>query len=78
LESVAAAEALADRVLRALDTDVRVGTVTHPLSASIGLAVAPVAEVEQVTALIDAADEAMYRSKRGGGGRVTVVQPTLR
>ncbi|MEZ5206201.1 MAG: GGDEF domain-containing protein [Acidimicrobiales bacterium] len=52
--------------------------VTHPLSASIGLAVAPVAEVEQVTALIDAADEAMYRSKRGGGGRVTVVQPTLR
>ncbi|MEZ5134252.1 MAG: diguanylate cyclase [Acidimicrobiales bacterium] len=78
LESVTAAEALADRVLRALDTDVRVGTVTHPLSASIGLAVAPVAEVEQVTALIDAADEAMYRSKRGGGGRVTVVQPTLR
>ncbi|MFM7043233.1 MAG: GGDEF domain-containing protein, partial [Planctomycetaceae bacterium] len=47
------------------------GRLLPPLTASIGVAEFPF-DGEDVEALLDSADQAMYRAKRGGRNRICV------
>jgi diguanylate cyclase (GGDEF)-like protein/PAS domain S-box-containing protein len=63
---------VAGRVQAALKRPFDLGHGPVGIDASIGVAVSPPFSVEQ---LVHEADAAMYRSKRAGGGTVTVAQP---
>ena len=58
---------IAQKVMRALGTPVRVGDQVLRLTASIGISIYP-EDGEDATTLIDLADAAMYRAKRKGPG----------
>jgi diguanylate cyclase (GGDEF)-like protein/PAS domain S-box-containing protein len=60
---------VAQRILDALQDPVRVGDHDHPIGLSIGLALAPPYDFEE---LVRRADEAMYRAKQVGGSRIAV------
>ncbi|HYF73302.1 MAG TPA: sensor domain-containing diguanylate cyclase, partial [Nocardioides sp.] len=66
---VEAAVAVARRILDALKEPVQIGERDHVVRLSIGIAVAPPYGFEE---LVRRADEAMYRAKQLGGGRVAV------
>lgn len=57
---------VAERILAALEVPVVIGGGEHVVSASIGIALAPPYDVDDV---VHRADEAMYRAKQLGGGR---------
>jgi len=59
-------QVVADKILRALDSPVRVDGEDLRLGASIGISVYP-ADAGDGEALLRNADAAMYRAKRGGG-----------
>lgn len=63
------AVAVAQRILAAFDTPVRVHDHDHPMGLSIGVALAPPYSFDEV---VRRADEAMYRAKQLGGGRIAV------
>jgi len=63
-------EALGARLLDALGQPLALGELCVPLSASIGLALAP-DDATTVDALLKAADSAMYVAKHAGGQRVS-------
>jgi diguanylate cyclase (GGDEF)-like protein/PAS domain S-box-containing protein len=67
-----AVSTVAGRVMDALGQpfDLRPGTAT--ISASIGIALSPPVRFEQ---LMQEADAAMYRAKRGGGGTIAIARP---
>jgi diguanylate cyclase (GGDEF)-like protein/PAS domain S-box-containing protein len=69
--------ALADRVLRALNTPVRLGGREVFVSASVGVTVADSVERSAAELLRDA-DAAMYHSKEHGRGRYTVFDDAIR
>ena len=53
------------------------GAADKPLGISIGIAISdPIAEPEDLKALIARADEAMYRAKRAGKGGYVLMRPT--
>lgn len=57
---------VAERILAALEVPVVIGGGEHLVSISIGIALAPPYDVDDV---VHRADEAMYRAKQSGGGR---------
>lgn len=71
----ATVRSIADRILRELTRPIEVNGVEIHISASIGVAIAPLGS--DVDALVAAADAAMYEVKRAGGSghRITVVSP---
>ncbi len=71
----ATVRSIADRILRELTRPIEVNGVEIHISASIGVAIAPLGS--DVDALVAAADAAMYEVKRAGGAghRITVVSP---
>jgi diguanylate cyclase (GGDEF)-like protein/PAS domain S-box-containing protein len=60
---------VAGRILDAFEEPVRVGEDDHRASLSIGVALAPPYELDE---LVRRADQAMYRAKQLGGGRIFV------
>jgi diguanylate cyclase (GGDEF)-like protein len=60
---------VAGRILDAFEEPVRVGEGDHRASLSIGVALAPPYELDE---LVRRADQAMYRAKQLGGGRIFV------
>ena len=60
---------VAQRILDALHDPIRVGDHDHPVGLSIGVALAPPYDFEE---LVRRADEAMYRAKQVGGSRIAV------
>jgi diguanylate cyclase (GGDEF)-like protein/PAS domain S-box-containing protein len=68
LPSAAATTEIATRLLDAVNTPVEHQAGTAELTASVGSASTTAARTRPET-LIDAADQAMYRAKRAGGGR---------
>ncbi len=60
---------VAQRILDALHDPVRVGDHDHPIGLSIGVALAPPYDFDE---LVRRADEAMYRAKHVGGSRIAV------
>lgn len=65
------AQVVAQRILAGLEAPVAVGGTEHVVSISIGIALAPPHDVEEV---VRRADEAMYRAKQLGGGRFVVAE----
>lgn len=65
----AEAQVVAERICAALEAPVAVAGVDHVVSVSIGIALAPPYDVDEV---VHRADEAMYRAKQRGGGRYAV------
>jgi diguanylate cyclase (GGDEF)-like protein/PAS domain S-box-containing protein len=63
------AQRVADRILTALAEPVVVDGVEHRVTVSVGIATAPPCTFDEV---IRRADQAMYRAKQQGGGRVGV------
>lgn len=57
---------VAERILAALEAPIVIAGGDHPVSVSIGIALAPPYDVEDV---VHRADEAMYRAKQSGGHR---------
>jgi diguanylate cyclase (GGDEF)-like protein len=57
---------VAERILAALEAPIVIAGADHPVSVSIGIALAPPYTVEDV---VHRADEAMYRAKQLGGRR---------
>jgi diguanylate cyclase (GGDEF)-like protein/PAS domain S-box-containing protein len=57
---------VAERILAALEVPVVIGGSDHVVSVSIGIALAPPHDADDV---VHRADEAMYRAKQHGGGR---------
>lgn len=75
VESPEAAVDAAQRVLEALASPIGLDNGQHVLvGASVGVALFQGQAVESLTALIDRADRALYASKRGGKGQVTLAQ----
>ncbi|ABL80653.1 MULTISPECIES: PAS domain S-box protein [unclassified Nocardioides] len=70
-EDTGSEEALvvAQRILDALHDPIRVGDHDHPIGLSIGVALAPPYDFDE---LVRRADEAMYRAKHVGGSRIAV------
>ena len=66
---------VADRVLRALNAPFKVKGRGLKVAASIGIAHASDSGVSPAK-LLDRADKAMYRAKRGGGARYSFYDPT--
>ncbi|MDO9502764.1 GGDEF domain-containing protein, partial [Falsiroseomonas sp.] len=62
------AELLAERVIAAVNQPVGIDGREVRVGVSIGIAVAP-ADAEAPAALMELADQAMYRAKRGGKNR---------
>ncbi|MDI6911851.1 PAS domain S-box protein [Nocardioides sp.] len=60
---------VAQRILDALHDPIRVGDHDHPIGLSIGVALAPPYDFDE---LVRRADEAMYRAKHVGGSRIAV------
>lgn len=50
-------------------------SATHSLTVTLSLGVADAAEFSQAEQLVRAADDALYRAKRGGRNRVEIVAP---
>ncbi|MCX7619729.1 MAG: diguanylate cyclase [Acidimicrobiales bacterium] len=71
LESPTVAEASAARILAAIEQPVRVNNLSLQISASIGIAAEEALLSDSHKRIIQLADEAMYRSKSGGGGKAT-------
>lgn len=69
LDDRAELDALGARLLDALGQPLALGEVSVPLSASIGVALAP-DDATSVEPLLRAADRAMYAAKNAGGRRV--------
>jgi diguanylate cyclase (GGDEF)-like protein len=74
LDEPVVAEQTAERILRAFDLPVRVDQLEIPVAVSIGVAVVDGAGAVSREGLIEAADEAMYRAKQGGGGRAVLAR----
>jgi GGDEF domain-containing protein len=68
------AESTAARILAALDEPVRVADLALQITASIGIAAEEALLSDSPERIIRLADEAMYRSKSGGGGRATAAR----
>ncbi len=71
LDSSAAAVAVAERLLATLAEPMNLNGQVRQMGASIGIALTS-QHGENTTALLTAADHAMYAAKRGGKGRVVV------
>ena len=67
------AEAVAEKVRAAVAT-IALPSVTHPITASIGLAIVPDDASDSVTLLRDA-DRALYTAKANGRNRVVSSTP---
>jgi diguanylate cyclase (GGDEF)-like protein len=65
-------EALAERLIARIEEPVVLEGAPCRISASIGVAVAEGCRSEDATALLAAADSALYQSKRAGRGRWTI------
>ena len=76
LDVASDAERLAERVVAAFDSPFEVGEHRLSLSTSVGVAFAE-AGSGSPEALLDRADQAMYRAKRRGAGRVEVYDDAL-
>jgi diguanylate cyclase (GGDEF)-like protein len=72
----ATAEALAERVLAAIDHDVEVGGQVLRIGVSVGVAIYPADGVDNQTLLANA-DAALYRAKSEGRGVVRFFQPSM-
>jgi diguanylate cyclase (GGDEF)-like protein len=73
------ATAVAEKIRSQCDsTSMDTSTGQHRVTASFGIAAAPAAPEGPITAdaLLRRADEALYRSKRGGRNRLTVADPS--
>lgn len=68
--------ALGERMLEALTQPLAIAGETVPLSASIGLALAP-DRGNTVQAILAAADQAMYAAKQAGGARIGKAGPAV-
>ena len=68
LSQPADASVIAEKVLEAIGTQIRIGEQVVRLSASVGISVYP-DDASHADALIERADAAMYRAKRKGPGR---------
>jgi diguanylate cyclase (GGDEF)-like protein len=67
---------IAERLRAALDCELTINNlVSVKLSASLGVALHPLHGAGSSRALLDAADDAAYRAKRGGKNRVVVASP---
>ena len=64
-----AALLVARRILDAFEEPIRVRDHSHPAGVSIGIALAPPYDIDE---LVRRADEAMYDAKQRGGGRIAV------
>ncbi|MCK6425819.1 MAG: EAL domain-containing protein [Burkholderiaceae bacterium] len=73
----ATAEAVARRLLRALQRDLPVAGLQLSLSASVGIALAP-QDSRDATQLLGLAERAMHRAKEGHGGDLRFYQPQMR
>jgi diguanylate cyclase (GGDEF)-like protein len=71
LAGIEAIDEVARRVLDALSTPVIADGVSYNVTASVGVALAP-DDASTIDALLRCSDEAMYRAKAVGGGRVHV------
>ena len=76
LEAPQDATRLAARVLSALATPFAIDGETVPISASLGIAVAPAHGTDYAT-LLRRADAAMYRAKAQGRGRWQMFEPAM-
>jgi diguanylate cyclase (GGDEF)-like protein/PAS domain S-box-containing protein len=65
---------VAHRILAAFEAPVDITGGEHPVAVSIGIALAPPYEVDDV---VHRADEAMYRAKQAGGGRLALAGEDL-
>jgi diguanylate cyclase (GGDEF)-like protein/PAS domain S-box-containing protein len=77
LESEAEALALAERVLRSLESPIPVGRTEVAMPASVGIAIANDQTADAETMLREA-DVAMYRAKNAGGHRLELFDESLR
>ena len=69
------AQVKAEELLTAAKTLQRFsGDADHPLSLSIGIALADPEYEDDLDALIKRADAALYRAKRGGWGRAVLAE----
>jgi predicted signal transduction protein with EAL and GGDEF domain len=71
LQGVDPADDIARRILAAIARPIVVEGVSFALTASIGVALAP-DDARTIDALLRRSDEAMYRAKEAGGGRVHI------
>ena len=80
VEGEDAAVTVAERILDSFSAPFRLNNADHFVSASIGIAVAPPAPVEDgdADALIRDADAAMYRAKDGGRARCELFDHAMR
>lgn len=71
IDAIEAAEAVAERLLATLAEPMNLNGQVRQMGASIGIAAASL-HGDNATAILTAADHAMYAAKRGGKGRVVV------
>jgi diguanylate cyclase (GGDEF)-like protein len=75
--SVDGALTLATRILEVVRTPISVGGVSHQVGASVGIAVA-LPDERDASSVLRRADEAMYRAKEAGRGRIEVDERSSR